>query len=93
MNKSEYTKAMKYLGEFTATDIIEEKEINVPVFSNGVDNIIISGEDENSYLFADYWREFHNDGPWINPALEAGLKALGFELDWNNAGSVGVYPA
>lgn len=80
-------KALAFLKSFTVND--GEKDRHVPVIERG-DGIIVSAEDEQSYLFADYYGEYHGGLPYVNPDLEAGLAKLGMFLEWENPGALRV---
>jgi hypothetical protein len=56
--------------------------------------LYLSAEDEYSSLcIADYYGEFRGGYPWINEKIEKRANELGLQLEWENPGSVGVYPA
>jgi hypothetical protein len=46
--------------------------------------IMLSTEESESYLFADYYGDYRGGYPWIHPALEAWAKARGFYWEWVN---------
>ncbi|MFW6225409.1 MAG: hypothetical protein ACOC3V_00455 [bacterium] len=50
--------------------------------------ICISAEDEHSYLIADYYGEFKNNLPYINPELERTLEKMGLYAEWLNPGAI-----
>lgn len=41
---------------------------------------------------ADYYGEFRGGYPWINPKLEAAIKAIGYHIEWYDPGTLRAYP-
>lgn len=72
------------------------KIMGVPVFTNEdndkLGNFFISGEDTESYLWADYYSSPTTWNFGVNPALEAVLKQFGLFAEWQNPACLGVYP-
>jgi len=73
---------------------IYDEQVKPPVFISENDHgrkvIVLSAEDENSYLFADYYGEFRGGYPWVNPALESWARERGFYWEWQNPGALSL---
>jgi len=71
------------------------KIMGVPVFVNEdhdkLGNVSISGEDSESYKWADYYSSPTTWDLGVNPALEAVLSQFGLMCEWQNPGCLGVY--
>lgn len=75
----------------------ELKKMGVPVYvRDDMDGRFqISGEDPESYRWADYYEGDVHEG-WIfgvNPKIEKTLSKFGLFCEWINAGELGVYEA
>lgn len=74
----------------------ELKKMGVPVYvREDMDGRFqISGEDSESYKWADYYEgDYHAD--WIfgvNPKVDEVLRKNGLACEWINPGELGVYP-
>ena len=69
----------------------DEIPVTPPIVERDDGVVLISAEDETSYLFADYYGEHRGGYPWINPKLEEWAHAQGFMLEWENPGALGIY--
>lgn len=71
--------------------------MGVPVFTNmdndELGNFSISGEDTESYKWADYYSSPTTWDLGVNPALEAVLAQFGLMCEWVNPGYLSVYEA
>jgi hypothetical protein len=73
--------------------------LNCPVFVRGDENeyssveFYISGEDEESYLWVDYYGEFRGGDSYVSPKIERILERHNLEYDWENPGCICIFPA
>lgn len=76
---------------------IDGNVINAPVFigedDRGNSRLVLSAENETSFYFADYYGEFRDGYPWVNPALEAWAKDRGYFWEWMNPGALALVKA
>jgi hypothetical protein len=65
------------------------KEIDAPVFVR--DNyLMISAEDNDNEIWADYYGEFRGGYPWVNPKVEQILSDNGLYAEWEDPGTIYV---
>jgi hypothetical protein len=91
-------KSLEKLIKSMPTEInIYDKVVAPPAFVRendwGRKQVMLSAEESESYLFADYYGEFRGGYPWIHPALEAWAKDRGFYWEWVNPGVVALQKA
>ncbi len=91
-------KSLETIIQSMPTEIdIYDKVVAPPAFvgedSRGRKQVMLSAEESNSYLFADYYGDYRGGCPWIHPALEAWAKAQGFYWEWVNPGVVALAKA
>lgn len=72
------------------------KKLGVPVIHpgggfTGNAHFSISAEDENSYLWCDYYGEYRGGYPYIAPEIEKILHDNALFFEWTNAGVISIY--
>jgi hypothetical protein len=70
------------------------KKLGVPLYQRSdMENFGISAEDENSYLWCDYYEGYRMDD-WIfgvNPAICDTLSKYNLHAEWINPAELGIY--
>ena len=78
-------RAMKELARLGAPVVeIRKRREHDPYF-------MVSGEDENSWEWVDYYGEYRGNYPWVSERLEKVLIKYDLHYEWMNPGTIGVY--
>lgn len=68
------------------------KKLGVPVYeTSDTSHFGISAEDENSYLWLDYYGEFRGGYPFVHEDVEQILNENNLFAEWENPGCMTVY--
>jgi len=60
-------------------------------FDKGRATFILSAEDNENEIWADYWGEYSTGYPEVSPKVTKILDQYGLSYEWNDAGSVHIY--
>lgn len=70
------------------------QNMGAPVLRFGKEDValfVLSAEDNEKEIWADYWGEFGSGYPEVSPKVTKILDQYGLVYEWNDAGSVYIY--